>query len=77
MGGEREPVMLLILTCAAFGLMALLSMSAVPLLVTVFLFLVGIPVLQKMAKRDPHMRRVAQRSLKYTKHFDARSSHFF
>jgi type IV secretory pathway TrbD component len=70
-GCEHKPAVLMggsIIMCA---LMAWFAWSLIALGMAAFLFLVGMPFLQQMAKRDPQMADIALRYASYARHYPA------
>lgn len=72
MGGERKPVLVLILASVGLGVT---SMNFVAAVVSVFLWVAGIFYLRMMAKSDPFMFGVYLRSIKYRGYYSPRSRH--
>lgn len=70
MGGERRPVLLLIIVSVG---LAVSSMNAVAFVVSAVLWLAGIFYLRMMAKSDPYLISVYLRSLKYKGYYAPRS----
>lgn len=70
MGGERVPVLMLILTTSG---LAITSMNVVAILVSAFLWVAGIFYLRMMAKSDPFMISIYLRSIKYKGYYFPRS----
>ncbi|MDR3740811.1 MAG: conjugal transfer protein TrbD [Terracidiphilus sp.] len=70
LGGEREPVLVTLVT--AVGL-AMSGLNAVSIGFAVALWFVGIGVFRLMAKADPYMSQVYMRQLAYRVYYAARS----
>ena len=70
MGGERRPV--LVLLVATVGL-AFSSLNLVAFIVAGCVYLAGIFYLRMLAKADPYMIGVYQRSLRYRAYYAPRS----
>ncbi len=72
MGGERELMIMLIVFCATIGFS---GMSIITTIISVFLWLVGVFLLRKMAKKDPQMTKVFLRywNLYRQPYYEARS----
>ena len=70
-GCERTPAVLVIGSGFLCAVMAWFSWSPLALGTAVFLFVVGIPFLQQLAKRDPKMVEIAFRFSRYHRHYPA------
>ncbi|MDI2113891.1 conjugal transfer protein TrbD [Commensalibacter nepenthis] len=70
MGGERKPVLLLIM--ATVGL-AVTSMNLIAIVVSIFMWITGIFCLRMMAKSDPFMIGIYFKSIKYKGYYYPRS----
>lgn len=70
MGGERRPVLMLIISSVG---LAVSSLNAVAFVVSAILWVAGIFYLRMMAKSDQYMIAVYMRSLKYKGYYAPRS----
>lgn len=70
MGGERMPVLLLLVTTVG---LAISSQNVLAAIVSVFLYVAGIFYLRMMAKSDPFMIGIYLRSVKYRGYYFPRS----
>ncbi|MFC0510568.1 conjugal transfer protein TrbD [Asaia spathodeae] len=70
MGGERKPVLILIIISVGLSVS---SLNIVAFLVSAFLWVAGIFYLRLMAKNDPFLIGVYIRSLKYKGYYSPRS----
>jgi type IV secretory pathway TrbD component len=72
MGGDRELVIVVGMTCAALIVASLNIPAAV---VGVSLWLIGMYVLRKMGKKDPLLRKIYLRHIRYGGYYAAREHH--
>jgi len=70
MGGERKPVLLLLLS--TIGL-AVTSMNLIAAIISICIWIFGIFCLRMMAKSDPCMIAIYLKSLKYKGYYFSRS----
>jgi type IV secretory pathway TrbD component len=72
MGGcERTPAILVVGAAILCGVLAWFSWSLLAASAGVALGVVGYPVLQRLAKRDPRMVEIAFRYFAYQRHYSA------
>lgn len=72
-GCEREPLVLVVSFGLMFGMLAWVLHSPVAAAVSAFLFFVAIPLLRRIAKKNPAMFRIYAANLWYRPYYPPRS----
>jgi type IV secretory pathway TrbD component len=70
-GAERTPAILVVGATAICAVLAYFSWSLYPTAAAALLFMVGMPALRELAKRDPRMVEIAFRFSSYRRHYPA------